>query len=227
MIALKKYFACVLVFIGLGSAFAQSKVDRQQMATQLWGDVSEYNLDELRESLRQQLLNKNLPFYKDLTFDVSCNGQSFGLNGDLNEEQTAFAWGTVFIVTGYVYPPGTFASAGEDGFNGGILPDGSPEFPELVIGSWTCYGMLYPDLAREGQPSAVSTQVFDLNLQTPGIDIINTGGFEVNSPVYNRTSVSASGRYKNRQGAMTVTVVGYNPSFAPNFLMTFPGVEVL
>jgi len=51
--------------------------------------------------------------------------------------------GTTFIINGLIYPAGTFARRG---LTVGILPDGSPEFPELVIGTWTCRGWFSEDL---------------------------------------------------------------------------------
>ena len=43
------------------------------------------------------------------------------------------AYGNAFITQGYVYPAGTL-----DGGVEGTLKDGSPAFPDKVIGTWTC-----------------------------------------------------------------------------------------
>lgn len=44
------------------------------------------------------------------------------------------AYGNPIITQGYIYPYGTLERGN------GVLADGSPEFPELVIGEWTCRG---------------------------------------------------------------------------------------
>lgn len=69
------------------------------------------------------------------------------LRFDVAEDATRFAWlgepapatglpadGVPFVARGYVYPAGTLSAAG------GVRPDGSPEFPDRVLGAWAAYG---------------------------------------------------------------------------------------
>ena len=42
--------------------------------------------------------------------------------------------GNAFITRGYIYPAGTLTESN------GTLEDGSPEFPDLVLGEWVCRG---------------------------------------------------------------------------------------
>ncbi len=45
------------------------------------------------------------------------------------------AHGNPFLTLGYIYPAGTLSVDAE-----GVLRDGSPAFPEKVLGIWTCDG---------------------------------------------------------------------------------------
>lgn len=42
------------------------------------------------------------------------------------------AYGNAFVTQGYIYPEGTIKGSN------GSLKDGKPEFPDKVIGEWTC-----------------------------------------------------------------------------------------
>lgn len=71
---------------------------------------------------------------RSISFDVAENGHHF-----TPDETPAFpdgvpAFGAEFITEGYLYPVGTL-----NGSNG-VNPDGSPEFPNKVIGHWVCRG---------------------------------------------------------------------------------------
>ena len=69
------------------------------------------------------------------------------LRFDVAEDHSRFVWDgnpalidgmpehhTAFITQGYLYPAGTLTGTN------GVLPDGSPEFPDKVLGQWTCSG---------------------------------------------------------------------------------------
>lgn len=84
--------------------------------------------------------------------------------------------GVVFIINGYLYPPGTI------GPNNGVNPDGSPEFPDDVIGIWTCRGTLVqPTNAPPTGPGSLTTQYFTF-FSSPGTgeDMLITEGYELN-----------------------------------------------
>ncbi|MDA8586087.1 hypothetical protein N9L47_07400 [Rhodobacteraceae bacterium] len=63
------------------------------------------------------------------------------------------AYGNPFITQGYVYPAGTL-----DGGIEGTLADGSPAFPDLVIGIWTCDGYMVGDGMRTETGTIVITR---------------------------------------------------------------------
>ena len=49
-------------------------------------------------------------------------------------------FGDYFMQEGLIYEAGTLAANCAGGNGCGLNPDGTPEFPEAVIGKWTCYG---------------------------------------------------------------------------------------
>ena len=111
-----------------------------------------------------------------LNVDVAVNGVSF--RPILAGPPTADGFppkGTTFIVNGVIYPAGTFDKHGPDS---GVLPDGSPEFPDMVIGTWTCRGWFSVDLlATTTGPYVATTQYSDF-IERLGHDAYFTEGFE-------------------------------------------------
>ena len=71
---------------------------------------------------------------KTLRFDVSENATRFIFDDTPLFADGAPAYGNEFITEGYLYPAGTL-----NGTNG-VNPDGTPEFPDKVIGRWNCRG---------------------------------------------------------------------------------------
>jgi hypothetical protein len=124
--------------------------------------------------------------------------------------------GTTFIINGVIYPAGTFASRG---LTSGLLPDGSPEFPGLVIGTWTCRGWFSEDLLLTTTGAVVATtQIFDFKLPL-GREAYFTEGFEpadVNNPLL-RLILGGTARFGNVRGQHVQTVVGFNATNFTNY----------
>src|SRR5690606_21660872 len=102
--------------------------------------------------------------------EVAEDGNRFTFD-DLNLFEDGMpAYGSAFVTQGYIYPVGTL-----NGSNG-VLANGEPEFPDLVLGDWTCYGWMVGDGARtETGEWVISTQVYKFN---DGSTLI-TDGFEI------------------------------------------------
>ncbi len=65
----------------------------------------------------------------------------------------ALGWGAQAVI----YPAGAITSGGNKGMN----PDGTPEFPDKVIGERTCWGRFIGNEAQTSQGAFVmSTPVF-------------------------------------------------------------------
>ena len=92
------------------------------------------------------------------------------------------AYGNDFIIQGVIYPAGTVTSAGNKGLN----PDGTPEYPDKVIGEWTCWGRFIGNGAGTTEGAFVmSTQVFSFG-DSPDygpMTIVTTGYEAVDGPV--------------------------------------------
>lgn len=84
--------------------------------------------------------------------------------------------GSPFIIQGYIYPAGTFDRYGP---LSGVNADGSPEFPERVIGLWTCRGWHLQDGDALMGPVVMTTQTFDFKTAEPGRHTIVTDGYEL------------------------------------------------
>lgn len=81
------------------------------------------------------------------------------------------AYGNPFITQGYVYPAGTL-----DGGVEGTRADGSPAFPDKVIGIWTCDGYLVGDGMRTETGTIVITRQI---IQFTDGDLLITQGPEL------------------------------------------------
>lgn len=69
------------------------------------------------------------------SFDVAEDHTRFSFAAQPVHDSGMPAHGNPFVTQGYIYPAGTL----DDGISG-VLEDGSPAFPEKVLGTWTCDG---------------------------------------------------------------------------------------
>lgn len=158
-----------------------------------------------------------------LQLDVVMDGTSFFFEGDV-DAQGCPARGTPFVIEGYIYPGGTLDTYGD---LSGVLPDGSPEFPELVMGHWTCSGWHLLDGSATSGAVVVTRQTFDLDLEHPGRDMVVTQGIELADKglPFERVIAGGSGRFNGLSGQMTQVLVGgdFNQSGGFNTTCTLAG----
>ena len=118
------------------------------------------------------------------------------------------AYGNYFITQGYLYPEGTLN--GSDG----VLPDGRPEFPEKVVGEWTCWGSHVGQGAKtKTGPIVVTTQLYRLGKQA-GDRTVVTEGYEladVGVPV-KRAITGGTGRFRSAGGEQVQRLLGFGGS---------------
>lgn len=141
-----------------------------------------------------------------LRFDMAEDFTRFVFDPDIVHEDGYPVHGSTFITQGYLYPAGTLD--GSDGVNA----DGSPEFPDKVIGIWICRGwVLGETMGSDGLPSAISTQFFQLG-KKHGNRTIVTEGYEFMQPdgPFLRAITGGTGEYRNARGEQIQEVLGIN-----------------
>ena len=121
-------------------------------------------------------------------------------------------YGGEFVTQGYIYPAGTIEE-GHDGINA----DGSPEYPDAVIGQWTCRGWHVGDGAHSsGEPWVVTTQIFAFDGPTDGdqkgTKTIVTDGYELpDFGVYvTRAITGGTGDYRRAEGEQYQELMDFN-----------------
>ncbi len=147
-----------------------------------------------------------------LRFDVAEDMNRFIFDKDVVYEDGMPADGSSFITRGYLYPYGTL-----EGGNG-VNPDGSPEFPDLVLGEWICQGYMINEAAHATSGVWVfSTQFFQLG-EEAGAQSIVTQGYELADVdvAIARAITGGTGDYKLARGESSQTFLGFNASEGVN-----------
>ena len=151
----------------------------------------------------------------DLTEDMTVGGKFAPDEGPFSEEGLP-KYGLPFVTGGYIYPAGTLQNGN------GINEDGSPEYPNLVIGTWWCKGYFIQDFTAETQgPVVLTTQVFDFG-NMPGEMTITTEGLEsatVGQEI-KRAITGGTGPYRSIKGQISQVLLGVNQSEGVNLRIT-------
>jgi hypothetical protein len=147
-----------------------------------------------------------------MSFEVAEDGTRFVFSQERLFEDGMPQYGTPFVTQGYLYPVGTL-----NGSNG-ALADGSAEFPDKVIGEWTCYGWMIGDGGHtESGKWVVSTQIYQFNEEYDNAIVI-TDGFEVadlNVPIA-RTITGGTGQFLGAVGEQVQTLLGFTEQMGVN-----------
>ncbi len=117
------------------------------------------------------------------------------------------AYGNVFVTQGYIYPAGTL-----DGGVEGTLEDGSPAFPDLVLGTWTCDGVFVGDgMYTKAGTMLISRQVFQFE---DGDILITQGGELVDEGVVAlRAITGGTGHYAQIGAEMSQILLGMSDGY--------------
>jgi hypothetical protein len=118
------------------------------------------------------------------------------------------AYGNAFVTEGYIYPEGTLTETN------GVNADGTPEFPDQVIGEWTCTGYFIADGAHTTEGSWVyTTQLFAFGDDPDsGAETVVVTGYESGVPGNTVTGAitGGTGRYATVRGQAGQTFLGMN-----------------
>ena len=146
-----------------------------------------------------------------LVYDIAQDDHTFSFDNDPLLENGFPAYGNEFIVQAYLYPGYTLS--GDDGVN----PDGSPQWPEKVIGSWTCRGWFVGQgFATVTGPLALTQQFFDLG-EDPGDDTITTDGYEyMDETTVDRAITGGTGEFEGARGRERQKNIGFNATGGMN-----------
>ncbi len=145
---------------------------------------------------------------RTIEVDVAEDGTRFIINEAPVFDDGFPAYGNAFVTQGYIYPDGTLNDSN------GVNPDGSPQFPDSVIGEWTCTGYFVADGAHTTEGSWVyTTQLFAFGDDADnGAETIVVTGYE--SGIVGDTVTGAitggTGRYMTARGQVDQTFLGMN-----------------
>ncbi|MDJ0628300.1 MAG: hypothetical protein QNJ44_08560 [Rhodobacter sp.] len=145
-----------------------------------------------------------------MAFDVAEDHTRIFMADTPVHENGMPAHGNAFISQGYIYPAGTLKAD-----TTGVLDDGSPAFPDLVLGTWTCDGYFVGEGANATSGVwVISRQVFAFE---DGDTIITQGTEIVDAGVENlRPITGATGDFAGIEGAMVQTMLGFSERMTVN-----------
>jgi len=145
---------------------------------------------------------------RTIEVDVAEDGTRFVIDDAPVFDDGFPAYGNAFMTQGYIYPAGTLTDSN------GVNPDGSPQFPDTVIGEWSCSGYFIADGAHTTQGSWVyTTQLFAFGDDADnGAATIVVTGYE--SGVLGDTVTGAitggTGQHMTARGEAAQTFLGMN-----------------
>jgi hypothetical protein len=162
-----------------------------------------------------------------LQFDVAESGPKFVFDeAPVFPDSGLPAYGNAFVTQGYIYPYGTLSGGNSTMPGNGINPDGSPEFPELVIGEWTCRGYFIGNgVNTAAGPWVITTQHYDFydapgyaeskasgerNLVSEGYELIDIGR------PGRRAITGGTGPFSRARGESSQILLGFNASEGVN-----------
>ncbi len=139
-----------------------------------------------------------------MSFDVAEDHTRIHMATAPLHENGMPAHGNAFVSQGYIYPAGTLAEG-----TVGVLEDGSPAFPDLVLGTWTCDGYFV------GEGGNATTGVWIISRQTfafeDGATVVTQGTeiADIGQPNL-RPVTGATGEFANIDGGLIQTTLGFN-----------------
>jgi hypothetical protein len=148
-----------------------------------------------------------------IRFDVAEDGKRFVWADKPVFDDGLPAHGATYISQGYIYPDGTLSDEID-----GVNADGSPEFPDKVLGQWSCYGWYIGDGAHTTEgPWVLSTQLYNfgsewgkVTLVSEGYVLSETGG------TIERAITGGTGHFAGVRGKMADTNLGFNETEGAN-----------
>ncbi len=147
-----------------------------------------------------------------LRFDVAENGTLLTWSGEPELKDGVPITRSAFASQGYIYPEGTLTESN------GVRPDGSPEFPDKVLGQWSCWGWYVGAGAPDGTAPLLATHLFNFG-GAWGEATLSSEGYGIDDPgiVLERAITGGTGPYVGARGVQRETLLGFNASNGANF----------
>jgi hypothetical protein len=164
-----------------------------------------------------------------LEFDVAEDMGRFVFDTDVAFEDGMPKHGSSFITQGYIYPIGTITCA--DGRCNGVITtrdaDGAivkvePEFPDKVLGEWTCRGFFVGEGAHaKAGPMVITTQLYNFG-QELGDRTLVSEGYELADVgvAIERAITGGTGQYRDARGEGEQIFLGFNTSDGVSLRLT-------
>lgn len=152
------------------------------------------------------------PSPQPLRFDVAEDMTRFAFAKEPVDEKGLPAYGNPFVTQGYIYEYGTLSGSN------GVLPDGRPEFPDKVIGTWTCRGWFVGNgAATKTGPMVVTTQLYAFD-DAHGSGTLVTEGYELADveKAVARAITGGTGAFKLARGDGQQVLLGLNATEGVN-----------
>lgn len=147
-----------------------------------------------------------------LRFDVAEDGTRFVWAGDPERVDGMPAGSTPYVTQGYIYPEGTLSEGN------GANADGSPEFPEKVIGQWSCWGWHLAASDHAESAPWLTTHLFNFGDAYGQASLISEGyGIDEIGVALERVVSGGTGPYAGATGVQRETNLGFNSSNGMNF----------
>ncbi len=144
-------------------------------------------------------------------FDVAEDMTRFVYDKDVVLENGMPAYGSSFITQGYIYPKGTL-SCPEGQKCSGVNADGTAQFPDKVIGEWTCRGFFVGEgAATTTGPMVITTQLYNFGKEL-GNETLVSEGYELADVgvAIERAITGGTGKYVDARGQGEQQMLGLN-----------------
>ena len=121
-------------------------------------------------------------------------------------------YGAPFLTQGYIYPMGTLSATA-----GGVNTDGSPQFPEKVVGEWTCYGWYAGGARASNGPWILATQIYQFGSDWGAVTLVSEGYVSTtDGSVVGRAITGGTGPFAAARGEVWATTLGINATAGSN-----------
>jgi hypothetical protein len=148
-----------------------------------------------------------------LHFEVAEDGTRFVWADHATFSDQRSAAGAPFLAQGYIYPEDTLSAMAD-----GVNTDGSPQFPEKVLGAWTCYGWYVGGGAQvTNTPWILATQIYQFGSEWGAVTLISEGYVPASrGGTVERAITGGTGPFATARGQVRATALGSNQTDGSN-----------